>query len=147
MSFDFIVRDDVREDAGDIEAKPKDGCYVHGLYLEGAKWNHTTHTLDDPVPKELYSKMPVIHLLPRANMPEPTSGIYRCPCYKILTRRGQLSTTGHSTNFVCWITLPSGGEASILRRSLVSETNMQTMFADSEKWGKAGVALFCALRY
>ena len=100
----------------------------------------------DPLPKELYSPMPVIHLQPVKDRPITLSGVYHVPVYKELRRAGMLSTTGHSTNFVMWIELPSGTE-SILRKSLVSETNMQVNFADSDKWCRAGVAAFCALRY
>merc|ERR1719198_1662340 len=37
----------------------------------------------------------------------PSSGIYACPCYKTTTRAGTLSTTGHSTNFVLMVEVPS----------------------------------------
>ena len=36
---------------------------------------------------------------------EPGAGVYMCPVYKILTRAGTLSTTGHSTNFILFIAL------------------------------------------
>jgi len=90
--------------------------------------------------------MPVIHMLPEQNRPEKQSGIYRCPVYKILTRTGVLSTTGHSTNFVTWIEIPSD-KRTVYRSSLVSETNAQVKFCDNDYWVKAGVACFCALKY
>merc|ERR1711968_2179 len=64
-------------------------------------------------PGTLFTTMPCILLLPiiqskdRAQQergkfdPETGKGYYVCPFYKVSTRRGTLSTTGHSTNFVC----------------------------------------------
>ncbi len=44
-----------------------------------------------------------MHLLPVPNREIPTVGIYNCPLYKVVSRKGVLSTTGHSTNFVMYI--------------------------------------------
>jgi dynein heavy chain len=143
VSFSFVMRDEVMEE---INQKPEDGCFIYGLFLEGARWDRRLKSLIDPKPKELFSPMPVIHMLPQKDRATPTSGIYRCPVYKILTRTGTLSTTGHSTNFVTWIEIPSN-KPTIFRSSLVSETNAQIRFCDQDYWIKAGVACFCALRY
>jgi len=141
VAFSFVYRD---EDTMDV--KPEDGVYIYGLFLEGARWDKGVKSLVDPRPKELFSPIPIIHMLPERNRETPKSGIYRCPVYKILTRTGTLSTTGHSTNFVTWIEIPSNRE-TIFRSSLVSETNAQVKFCDNADWIKAGVAAFCSLRY
>jgi len=104
ISYEFRV---IERTEDEIYERAEDGCYIRGLFLEGARWDHDSHFLVDPRSKELYSEMPIIWLLPVANREKPSSGIYGCPCYKILTRRGTLSTTGHSTNFIMTVELPS----------------------------------------
>ncbi|KAI9349443.1 dynein heavy chain and region D6 of dynein motor-domain-containing protein [Zopfochytrium polystomum] len=104
LSFDFKVIDTPWKD---IHAKPSDGCYIRGLYLEGARWDTVRRVLTESRPKELYTDMAVLWLLPKANRKKPETGIYDCPVYKTLTRAGTLSTTGHSTNYVLTIELPS----------------------------------------
>ena len=38
ISFSFVIRDDVKSIA-DLTAAPEDGCFIHGLFLEGARWD------------------------------------------------------------------------------------------------------------
>ena len=45
--------------------KPEDGEYISGLYLEGARWDFEKNLIAEQQPKILYSKVPIIHLLPR----------------------------------------------------------------------------------
>ena len=60
-----------------------------------------------------------------------------CPIYKVLSRRGVLSTTGHSTNFVMWMEVPSN------RRNIINNIGM----ADQDTWIKAGVGGFLSLKF
>eukprot|EP01035_Chromulina_nebulosa_P018881 gene18881-24673_t len=120
-----------------MKKKPFDGVYIRGLFLEGARWDSQIKSMNDSYPKQLYTDLPVIHLLPQQNRKDPTEGIYRCPVYKILSRRGVLSTTGHSTNFIMWIEVPSN------RANTINNEGK----ADQEEWIRAGVAAFAALMY
>jgi dynein heavy chain len=143
VAFSFVMLPD---EPGDLGEKPEDGCYIYGIFLEGARWSKDEYSLVDPRPKELFAQCPVIHMLPVQHRETPTSGIYRCPLYKVLTRTGTLSTTGHSTNFVTWLEIPSNRE-TCFRSTLVSETNKQGVFCDNADWVRGGVAAFCALRF
>ena len=134
LSFSFILQKQAWEA---MKTPPPDGCYIRGLFLEGARYDPDIDALNDSLPKQLYTQLPVMLLLPVENRELPTERVYRCPVYKILSRQGSLSTTGHSTNFVMYIELPSD------RRTITNNVGL----ADCDVWIKAGVAAFCALRY
>ncbi|KAJ3238670.1 Dynein heavy chain 3, axonemal [Chytriomyces hyalinus] len=99
----------------DYESGPTDGVYIRGLYLEGARWDRDTMELGESHLKQLTDLMPVILATPVLNDdPEYTKikeESYECPVYKTSARRGTLSTTGHSTNFVMHIQLTTSKPA------------------------------------
>ena len=82
---------------------------------------------------------PAIHLDPKVNRKVPTKGVYSCPCYKTTTRAGTLSTTGHSTNFVLMVEVPS--------KEPCSGTFSKYCETFSAHWIKRAVALFTTLNY
>jgi dynein heavy chain len=135
IAFDHIMMDTSNSD--DITTKPEDGVYIRGLFLEGARWDPDLRSLNDSRPKQLFSAAPIMHLSPVKDRVEPTGGIYRCPVYKELSRRGTLSTTGHSTNFVMWIEMPSNRADGLNNDGKV----------DQLEWAKGGVAMFCSLKF
>ena len=55
----------------------------------------------------LYSPAPIIHLVPCEQSTLRSFPHYECPLYCTPERRGVLATTGHSTNFVMDIMIPS----------------------------------------
>ncbi|XP_051667332.1 dynein axonemal heavy chain 1 [Manacus candei] len=124
ISFSFKV---MKESVKELKRQPDIGCYIYGLFLEGARWDPAVGQLAESRPKELYTEMAVIWLLPVANRKPPESGSYLCPIYKTLTRAGTLSTTGHSTNYVIAVEIPTD--------------------KPQKHWIKRGTALICALDF
>jgi dynein heavy chain, axonemal len=78
------------ESEDELTSAPKDGCYIRGLFLEGARWDSIQQQLTESKPKELYSEVPIIWLIPTVNRQQPSNGIYVCPVYKTLTRAGKI---------------------------------------------------------
>lgn len=103
--------------------KPEDGVLIKGLFLEGARWSAKKGKLAESKPKRLFTDCPLIWIKPDTEILEFKH--YNCPVYKTSVRRGELSTTGHSTNFVMFIKLATEIEPS--------------------HWTKRGVALLTQL--
>lgn len=118
LTFDFVVLNTKSKDTA-----PADGVYINGIFLEGARWNWEQEIIDEQLPKILISEVPVIHLTPLKTSELDEGTRYKCPLYKTSERKGILSTTGHSTNYV----IP------ILLNTLVPATH----------WVKRSAALVC----
>ena len=79
----------MKESPSELKQRPENGCYIWGLFLEGARWDVEMFELSESKPKELYTDMPVMWLIPTANRKQPETGMYLCPVYKTLTRAGK----------------------------------------------------------
>lgn len=120
LTFDFEVMPYLQPDH---QEPPEDGCYIWGLFLDGARFKDMV--LTEPMKRQLNSIMPTVWLKPcrEGELEEWRKDRceYACPLYKTSERFGVLSTTGRSTNFVTSVYLPT---------------------IESEKhWVKRGVAL------
>ncbi|XP_032391908.1 dynein heavy chain 3, axonemal isoform X1 [Etheostoma spectabile] len=108
IPIDFIGFEfEVTKNETHIDEKPEDGAYVKGLYMEGARWDRENMVIGESLPKILFDSLPIIKLKPGEMAMFKHENIYICPVYKTSARRGTLSTTGHSTNYVLSIELPS----------------------------------------
>jgi len=54
-----ILTEVTKKTPDQIDGPPRDGAYVHGLFLEGARWDEKAGVLDESKPKELSTQMPV----------------------------------------------------------------------------------------
>lgn len=74
---------------------PKEGVYVHGLFMDGAAWSSAESSIVESAPKKLFSPMPVIlvtAVTKSARKSIASSGNYgpfggyECPVYKYPAR-------------------------------------------------------------
>ena len=125
FEFEQLKKNDSR-----VKRKPGFGVYIYGLFLEGAKWSNNNMVLVESDPRVLYTEAPSMWLKPTHRDQEKTKldsniYLYHAPLYKTSERRGVLATTGHSSNYIMPISLPSKSKA--------------------EHWIKRGVALLATL--
>lgn len=78
-----------------VRTHPKEGVYVHGLFMDGAAWNVTDGNIIESAPKKLFSAMPIILVSATSKTSKKAAstvtdygpfGGYECPVYKYAAR-------------------------------------------------------------
>jgi len=87
---------------------PDRGTYINGMFMAGARWDDDNMCVEDSFPKVLWSEMAPIWLKP-VEISEDAhdfAKLYMAPIYKTSERKGVLSTSGHSSNFIMYLAIP-----------------------------------------
>jgi len=63
-----------------------EGAYIHGLTLEGARWDSKAGVLKASNPKELRNQLPVVKIVPVHSDKYDNRGYYLCPVYANMQR-------------------------------------------------------------
>lgn len=88
MGMSVCLPQVMAQSPSELKERPQVGCYIHGLFLEGARWDMEDFQLAESRPKELYTDMAVIWLMPVPHRKAQNQDTYLCPIYKTLTRAG-----------------------------------------------------------
>ncbi|KAM9316864.1 dynein axonemal heavy chain 14 [Gastrophryne carolinensis] len=131
-ALDVAGKPDITDVAFNGSRAPGEGVLVFGLFLDGARWSSETRVLEECEHQQRFYPLPQIHFLPHKveasssrSDEDGATHIYECPLYRTPLRAGTLSSTGHSTNFVTAVTLPT--------------------LLTPEHWIRRGVALLCQI--
>lgn len=94
----------------EIKSRLEHGCYITGLYLEGAKWDLERNCLARQEPKQLIVEMPIIKINPVESNKLKLRGTIKTPVYVTQERRNaagvglvleaDLATDEHASHWV-----------------------------------------------
>jgi len=86
----YIQTEVTKRSMEEIDQSAKEGSYVFGFILEGARWDVAGGFLDESRPKQMFCVLPVVYCKAQ---PIPAEGkedknLYICPAYKTEDRGG-----------------------------------------------------------
>jgi dynein heavy chain len=72
----------LKQDKDDVKSGPSEGIYIHGLFLDGARWDKGRNALTDSEPKVRFAPLPVLHISATGEKRKAGKEIfYICPIY------------------------------------------------------------------
>jgi dynein heavy chain len=84
----YIITDVTKRTEADLDGPAREGAYVSGINLDGARWDIANNMLEESKPKEMFCPMPVVNCkaaLINADAKEDKN-VYLCPVYKTVER-------------------------------------------------------------
>jgi len=82
----MVYTDVTKRNKSQIESQSREGAYVDGMYLEGARWDQNTNCMEESKPKEMFCRMPVVNCK-AGPATDNEKGVYICPTYCTTGRR------------------------------------------------------------
>uniref|UniRef100_H2YYB5 AAA+ ATPase domain-containing protein n=1 Tax=Ciona savignyi TaxID=51511 RepID=H2YYB5_CIOSA len=78
--------DVTKKNKEDFSSSPREGAYIHSLFMEGARWDVQTSLISEGILKDLTPTLPVIFIKAIPVDKQETRNIYPCPVYKTKMR-------------------------------------------------------------
>ena len=81
-----LVCEVTKKNKEEMGMAPREGAFIHGLYMEGARWDVNLGTIAESRLKELHPLMPVIHVKAVTQDKQEMRNLYECPVYNTRER-------------------------------------------------------------
>ncbi|KAJ8925639.1 hypothetical protein NQ315_009484 [Exocentrus adspersus] len=81
-----LMTDVTKKQKDEFNSAPREGAYVHGLFMEGARWDTQLNSIADSKLKELFPVVPVIFIKAITQDKQDLRNMYDCPVYKTRMR-------------------------------------------------------------
>ncbi|XP_010613302.1 dynein heavy chain 9, axonemal isoform X2 [Fukomys damarensis] len=78
--------DVTKKNKEDLRSPPREGAYVHGLFMEGARWDTQAGLITEAKLKDLTPPMPVMFIKAIPADKQDCRNVYSCPVYKTCQR-------------------------------------------------------------
>lgn len=74
----------INQEKEEVRRPADEGIFIHGLFLDGCRWDKANARLAESAPKVLHAGLPVLHVtgVLASEKRQHDSYMYSCPCYK-----------------------------------------------------------------
>ena len=81
-----VMTEVTRKSVEQTDSRAREGAFVCGMYLEGARWNWSAGLLEECEPREMFCELPVVTCKAILVDKQEKTGVYMCPVYKTQQR-------------------------------------------------------------
>ncbi|XP_049903056.1 dynein axonemal heavy chain 11 [Epinephelus moara] len=81
-----LTVDVTKKTKDDFGHPPREGAYIHGLFMEGARWDTQSGVISEAVLRELTPAMPVLYVRAVPAEEQELKNTYECPVYRTKQR-------------------------------------------------------------
>uniref|UniRef100_A0A671UN02 Dynein axonemal heavy chain 11 n=1 Tax=Sparus aurata TaxID=8175 RepID=A0A671UN02_SPAAU len=81
-----LTVDITKKTKDDFGHPPREGAYIHGLFMEGARWDTQSGLISEAVLRDLTPAMPVLYIRAVPAEEQELRSTYECPVYRMKQR-------------------------------------------------------------